>query len=251
MKSLITIYLLCFTVTTGCNIRPLEEGESGEIGRGVFYYQCINHTYDSACADFTTTPDFPLVMAKGAKFDMEFALDHNDGFDYLRVLSGSPNHISESAGVMTILQEGYSALFSVSGPNKIVDIVHLLGMPIEDVALVDGGWNGGEVEFSAIPEIILNTGETLPLRGVAVDEYGRSLAGLIDYKWTIDNEEVAMLGSNTTDSVFTLLGICQGSATLTVEVEEVVKQFAVLVKGESMDVENSDTELPMPQEVSK
>jgi len=239
MKISLTILGICFALSA-CNMRPSEEGESGEVGRGVFYYQGINYSYDSACYDYTSTPNFPLAVATGSKFDMEFAMDLNHGYDYLRVISGSPNHITEAAGVMTIEQDGFASLFSVSGPNEIVDIVHILAMPITDVALVTSSWSGGDVEFQAIEEITVEEGEVLELRGVALDEFGRSLSGLIEYTWSMDNKDVATLGANTTDSVFTLTGDSEGTTVLNMSVAGITKQFPVSVGNEESDTDTDD-----------
>jgi hypothetical protein len=223
------IFLMMLALASACNMRPSEEGESGELGRGVFYYQCVNYTYDSACYASTTTPDFPLALAVGAKFDMEFARDLNDGYDWLRVVPGSPNHVTEGGGMLTVQMDSFAALFSVVGPNEVVDVVHVLGMPIADVALVEGTWDGGDIEFQALDEITMDFGEILQLRGVAEDEYGRALAGLIDYQWTVEDISIAVLGSNTTDSVIQLEGMGEGITKLTVQAGDIIRHYTVEV----------------------
>ncbi len=225
----------------GCNMRPSLDGESGELGRGVFYYNCVNITYDSACFDTTETPNYPEVLAEGAMFDMEYALDLNDGYDTLKVIPASPNHVSEAGGVLTLEASDFVAIFSVEGPNQIVDIVHILGMPITDMAIVGSSWDGGNVEFQSIESIELEVGQTLKLRGVAMDDFGRALAGLIRYDWTVGDEEVIALGPNTTDSVFTLEGLTPGATTLIVDVGgSIEKEFLVEVTAEEIADDEDD-----------
>ncbi len=112
-----------------------DKGESGELGRGSFYYQCVNEINDAACAGESSPHLFPSVIAVGAWFDVTFRRD-SDEEETLRVIQGSPNHVVSDGGALGMLTESYAALLAMGRDNEVVDIIHVAGRPVS--ALVIG-----------------------------------------------------------------------------------------------------------------
>ncbi len=209
-------------------------GKRGEIGRGVFYYECTDSMYDAACLGEPYEPDFPDAIAVGALFDMKFVRDANEGAGTLRVVEGSPIHIVREDGAMSIQKAGYAALLAMVGV-KPVDIIHVFGQNLSDITLVVSVEGLFGPSYESIDKITLEPGEILQLQGIPKNDEGRSLAGLLQYDWNVADSTIAKLGDDATQSVVQIEAIDSGTTHLTVGIGDIVQQFEIEVTGSNTD----------------
>jgi hypothetical protein len=222
----------CESIPEEWNPPDNDHGQEGDLGKGFFFYVCVDEKYDPACLDMEVTdhyPEFPKVIAVQSLFDLEYIKDSGDAC--AGIAGGSPNHIVDNGVALESLKAGYAVLVAYNWIDTAYDIVHILAEPVSSVCIIDNSIGA----FEPIETIELEQGGSMELRGIPSDEQSRRLAGLLAYKWIIEDPEVAELKGDETRSVVTVKGMQQGHTTLTVEVGGIALQVDIEVGGEEGD----------------
>ncbi len=235
------VFILFMLAFVACDDED-DHGESGELGRGRFYYQCVNRTYDVACHGQEQPEAFPKAIAIQGHFDMAYVSNSDKDDSSLWVIGGSPNHVFQEGGALSIHEQVDVALLAMTTKSRAMDIMHVFAREVATVDLVTTPYVGPD-DWERIEDVEIEIGNSLSLRGVAKDDLGRPLAGVLAYRWTIQDPSIAELGSDTTHSVVKIEALKRGQTIITVEVNAISMQYDLVVTDINTDLDGgTDTD---------
>jgi len=227
-------------------------GTIGDTGYGIFHYVCIdegdavcvcNDNGVDVCAPATpvdlnaVSPDLgvsgqiPASIAVGGRFDLDYYGPLPDGMP-VEIVPACTDVVSTTGGYR--FTSPATVAFLARNPQGITaDFVHVSASAIE---ALDVWWSEQRVQSFDLEQ----PGAETVVAVLPVDADGVSLAGSLSYTWSISDEAVALLapvGSVdppdpgmviTTDEV-RVVGMAEGEAVLSVEVEDFSAQVTVTV----------------------
>ena len=196
--------------------RPDNPEKRGELGVGVFRYECINST-DPFCPDGLEATDFPDRIGEGSLFDMSFSGPANV------LVPASPEHVEVESDAFRAIAQGSVALLAQNeGRNQVVDFIHLTIARAFELRLAaqDGD--------DPTEELVVGDSEVVRARAVSLG--GATLAGVRTFEWTSSDESVAILETSTYSAVKTVRGVAPGDATITVTSGELSVDLELTVR---------------------
>jgi hypothetical protein len=179
----------------------LSCGDDGEYwGEGGSYshaYTCISMD-DLACEDApgSLTTGLPRVVAVGGRFKLS----------YYSGLPASPLMIERNGDELQFIRPGYGAILGSSGGAS--GFVHLKAAHVASLEL------DSSLDISGGSEVAVNG--RVRLTATPYDAEGERLAGLVRYRWSVDDESVVHI--TRAGRTIELTALSPGVATVRVEV---------------------------------
>lgn len=210
----------------GCEFsEPSPPSTQGELGQGRFEYVCVTGQ-DVHCAGA-----FPSRIAVGGKFQLEFVWN-SDGHALPRLDAVSPGMLTLENRVFQARIAGTAGVVARTSAGDVVDLLHLLLMPVAAVQL-DGAALDGTVTMTV--------GQSLQVSAVPLDDNHAALAGSLDYAWDTTEDAVFTVTAAPGDRHAALFAVAPGTAAVTVLVGETsAHAFSVVVLGDD-DGSTGDT----------
>ena len=203
----------------------------GELGVGVFLYQCPT-SGDPFCDGGTGVGDeFPRAFALGGRINLQY--DWRDDDEHLtdpppQLQSASPSLLTRDGDGFTALTTGHAAILAVTGNNEVVDLIHLHIREVDALQVVPAELT----DAAPLQELTLSAGSTSELQALAVDTDRVLLGGVLGHTWTsADPAVLAVVAGGDTGRVRIEAGIA-GTTTLTVAHDTVSVQLVITVEGE-------------------
>lgn len=218
---------VCLAVTvllgTACDVDP-ESGETpGELGEGVFRYECVDGQ-DVACNGSTIASTFPTAVATNSSFDLAY-----DPFDTTSAGSAfviepvAEKIVSSSGDAFRAHAAGTTAFLArQTADGALIDFVHLR---VENVSALSVVADAGSSLSTK-----LSVGEEALLVVTALGADGAALAGSMKYTWTTSDDAVLSLGLVSEGRDMEIVAESPGSAELRVESGGVSKTLAFTVE---------------------
>jgi hypothetical protein len=205
----------CVLMLSACSDTADEPNEErGELGRGVFSYECFGET-DLACR--SGSPAFPSGIAVGGRFQV----DYDPGQGVSPSIIPASDSIAELPGGFQMLRPGYAALFAVDGNRLVEDLVHLRGAVIDEIRVsVDGGL--------PVSTLRVEAGGARALSAIPVDEYDVPLAGALSYEWSSEDDSIAFVETLEAVDQVQVRGVSEGTTQLLIVVGDT--EFALPVE---------------------
>ena len=227
-----TPYLLVLGLTACSDSYTHEPGPAyGELGVGVFLYQCPT-SGDPFCDGGTGVGDeFPRAFALGGRINLQY--DWRDDDEHLtdpppQLQSASPSLLTRDGDGFTALTTGHAAILAVTGNNEVVDLIHLHIREVDALQVVPAELT----DAAPLQELTLSAGSTSELQALAVDTDRVLLGGVLGHTWTsADPAVLAVVAGGDTGRVRIEAGIA-GTTTLTVAHDTVSVQLTITVEGE-------------------
>lgn len=198
-----TVLMSC-ACTCGHPCADSSQGTTlGELGNGVFVYQCVDAS-DHVCDPQSDTPrNFPELVGLGGSFGMTYTpTDATIGSISVR----SPTSlVEEDGGLFTAMETGWAAIGAYRG-DELMDVVHVqIVVP--------------ELQITSDASASIPVGGTLRV-GVDARSADVPVAGALPYVWSSSNPGIARLSEDSDPSRVKLTGVSEGSVTLTVDAVE-------------------------------
>lgn len=219
---------VCLAVTalcgTACNDVDPESNETpGELGEGVFRYECVDAA-DEACDGATTASAFPTAVATNSSFDLAY-----DPYDPSSVGSAfaiepvAEKIASQSGDGFRAHAAGTTAFLArQTSDGALIDFVHLRVASVTSLSVL-------AVDDPSL-STTLDVGEAHLLLVSPVGEDDATLAGSMKYTWTTSDAAVLSLGLVSEGREMEIVAEAPGSAELRVETGGVSKTIAFTVK---------------------
>jgi hypothetical protein len=214
-----------YTVT----LSQLGDPVPGELGHGLFYWQCTLSS-DRSCEDPNEgAAYFPDGAALGSKFELQYQAD--DSGLYLPVRSGSSHMTMGLAGEFTAVLPGFASGV-VYRDDQVYDFLHLEIRPVVELRMTTEGMPSGDLSMDDTAQIMVH----------AVCDGGPCGGGL-PYQWSVDQPDVLELTSPLgPDDEVRVRALSPGLATVTV-VADTVGVIQIEVLGDtSIETEETGTE---------
>jgi hypothetical protein len=230
-------------LTPGCGDGALD-GTLGEIGEGVFRYDCVADG-DARCnttnavdatalgADLGIDPELPGAVAVGARFDLSYLGDYITGDGdplFLDVVSARKDVVSDSGGFI-VEEPGTYAFLAHNPQGYVADFVHLDAVAISELEIWHEEQRKNEVE-------LVELGET-NVAVVASSDRPMALAGGLGYAWSSSDDTIVGIdsvgsigtpnGVEINDDEIRVVALAAGTAILTVSVDGISKELTVTV----------------------
>lgn len=199
-----------------------DSGRSGELGRGLFFYECDNNPDDAFCDRDALDREFPAAVAVGAHFKVDYEPENSTA--YVDLVSGCLDCMERSADGFTMSAEGRAPLLAENSLGEIYDVLHIEAKAASALVMrVDGeGWPDGE--------LLLIGGATHELGVTPQAADGTELGGALDYTWEIADESVVQLMSSGERNDVELRAVAAGQTTVTVTSGDLRLELPVNVK---------------------
>jgi len=199
-----------------------DSGRSGELGRGLFFYECDNNPDDAFCDREAYDREFPAAVAVGAFFKIDYSPE--DSAAHVDLVSGCLDCMERTPDGFRMTTEGRAPLLAENGSGEIYDVLHVDAKLATALVLrVDGdAWPQGE--------LVLVDGSTHDLDATPQAADGTELAGALDYEWSIADESVVALMSSGERNDVELRAMAVGQTTVTVRSGDVSFEIPVNVK---------------------
>ena len=202
-------------------------GRTGDLGHGVFYYQCQTDQ-DPICPEGSTTMQgcartsanptgvqcFPSSVAVGGRFRIQYAPNGSAeqvGNPVLRTVSG--DYMSALGdGSFKALKTGYVGIYSQSTVDStLVDYTLVKINPISALRISD------TTTKKAVPtNILLTRGASAAYKIAAFDSNSQPLAGAIEsFVWETSDARTVALQDEPHTATMHVSAVAAGSATLT------------------------------------
>jgi hypothetical protein len=213
------------------------------MGNGYFSYWCLDVDDDYACHGSETShlEGMSRKIAVGAAFDVEFAVDEESEHAGLATtpLSASPSRLEETMdGNLRLLVPGFTALIMIDWRDRAVDFYHLTGAAVAALEIFTEGsfWQDEEL----VEDLALEQGAAASLHAVPLDDDGDSLAGTLEYTWSVDDATVIEIVESERGRRKEIVALAPGEVTLTISAGGVSAEVEVTVH-EAADA-GTDTE---------
>jgi hypothetical protein len=214
----------------------------GELGAGDFVYVCVGDS-DPLCANGAVAETFPERIAVGARFGLDYNPNDTLFSDGVGLRLDAPNAavVRRDLDAFFIQQAGYQVFLAVTNESEVIDIQHILAANIDRIAV-------RTMDSQDLDTIELSPGESITVEAVPQDALRSTLAGSLDYTWTIEDESIAAVASVDEDFDVTIEAAALGSTVLTIETAGFSQQvFIDVADGETQDTEGSDTDAFDPE----
>ena len=233
--------VVCLLFSASCTDQD-DEGQTGELGRGTFYYQCVDDVYDLACHGSSGMPQFPSAVAVGGSFNLDYVRTEGADQITISVIGGSPNHVLYEGGTISLQTEADAALLAMTTKNRAMDLIHVTALEPNSLELVSSAWDAPQ-DWEIITEVTVESGSFEVVRGITRDVFGRALAGVLQFNWEVDNTAVAALEYDTNHSVVRIDGVGAGQAHLIGTAAGIVRTFDIIVTDNDTDIDGgTDTD---------
>lgn len=208
------------TALTACDLN--DSGRSGELERGLFFYECDNNPDDAFCDRPAFDREFPAAVAVGAAFKIDYA--PNSGANHVDLVSGCLDCMKRTSDGFVMSEPGRAPLLVETGLGEIYDVLHIEAKAAAELVVrVDGEpWPDGE--------LLLVGGSLYELNATPQAADGTELGGALDYTWQIADESVVELMSSGERNDIELRAVGEGQTTVTVSSGELSFEIAVDVK---------------------
>lgn len=221
--ALTTRSLALATLVVAAACTPLEDDRParlGELGAGTFRYTCVGDS-DPFCANGFVADTFPERFAVGGRFNLAFLPDGSDQ-EVPLVVPGARDSVNSEGMSFRFSRAGYAVFLALESTSTVVDLKHLYGADIASIAvLTDDSQELGMLE--------LEPGEDLDVIAEPRDEQRSTLAGSLDYTWTIDDPETAEVLSIDMDRDITIRGVSDGETTLRIVTDMFEQEVRIVV----------------------
>jgi hypothetical protein len=206
---------------TGCDLTG-PTGRSGELERGVFFYECDGASDDAFCDDPPYQREFPAAVAVGATFKVDY--EPEDETAHVDLVTGCLDCMERTADGFVMGSEGRAPLLAENGQGEIYDVLHIEAKAASELVVrVDAeAWPDGELV------LMDDTMHDLQATPRAAD--GTELGGALDYSWAVADESVVQLTSSSDRNDVELLAVAPGTTTVTVTSGELQFELTVSVK---------------------
>lgn len=234
-----TSYVLALGLTACSDTYDPNPGPKyGELGVGVFLYECPS-SGDPFCSDGTgTAGKFPQAFALGGRINLEY--DWRDDDEHIgdpppQLQSASPSLLTREGDGFTAAATGYAAVLAVTGNNEVVDLVHLHIREIDELQVVPADQHAA----APLQQLTLDRGDERELQAIAVDSDSVLLGGVLGHTWTSADPTIVAVVAGGDSGRVRVEALQSGTTTLTLVHDELSVQLTVTVEGE--DDETSST----------
>jgi hypothetical protein len=202
-------------------------GVRGELGQGVFDYECVDET-DLVCEDFNTELAAGQDIALGAQFSMS-ARDAEDGSSLRVDLATSDRLDDRGRNIFEAIAPGYTAIMAFRG-DRLIDLLHVNVAEIGEVRFDVRHQDGEEIE--GVSALNLEVGREATIQAVPLPSTnGIELAGAIGYDWQSSNPTVLSITGSTNDNTVNVQAVGDGSVNLTITMGDATQTLTVAVAG--------------------
>lgn len=230
---------------TACGVGDPGTGSIGELGEGVFTYNCVGdgdavcnvtEAVDTAEVDFDLglNGEIPAAIAVGARFDLSFWGDvtTDEGeLLFVETVPASDEHVRIGGGFM-IEASGTFAFLARSPKGFVVDFTHLTAFDTSALEV----WH----EEQRVSSLSLLTGREIELAVVPRDVTGVALAGALPFTWQSSDESLLRIaavdsvgtpesGLEQNDDEVRIVAIAAGSAELSISAGDVQQIIVVTI----------------------
>ena len=195
----------------------------GELGAGDFLYVCVGDS-DPLCAQGSVAETFPERIAVGGRFALDFNPNDTIFSDGVALRIEAPNEtlVKAELGSFSIEEAGYQVFLAVSSESEVVDLQHILAANIERISV-------RTMDSQDLDTIELALGESITVSAVPQDRLRSTLAGSLDYAWSITDPEIADVATVDEDFDVTIEAVSEGVTTLIVEAGGFAQEVTVEV----------------------
>ena len=230
-----TSYVLALGLTACSDTYDPNPGPKyGELGVGVFLYECPS-SGDPFCSDGIGTGDeFPQAFALGGRINLEY--DWRDDTEHIgdpppQLQSAAPSLLTREGDGFTALATGYAAVLAVTGNNEVVDLVHLHIREIDELQVVPADQPGA----APLQQLMLARGDDRELQAIAVDSDSVLLGGVLGHTWTSADPTIVAIVAGGGSGRARIRAFQSGTTTLTLAHDTMSVQLTVTVEGEDDD----------------
>jgi hypothetical protein len=216
-----------------CGAFNSSTGREGDLGNGVFAYNCQDDSdptcpsgktsipgcdsYQGYKAAGTGTNCFPSSIAVGGKFRVQYYanpdLVQSTGNPTIRAVS-SDYLESAGDGIFLAKKAGWDGVVATSTVNsQVVDYTILRITPIATLKLRD---DAGQ---PATTSITLRVGVSTAYHVIAEGNLTEPLAGAINFTWASTDQTIVKLMKGNPTAAMTLQGLAAGKATISVKTD--------------------------------
>jgi hypothetical protein len=201
-------------------------GTLGELGNGVFSYQCVGDG-DAACEGLAVGKPLDQPIAVGSRFGLSFQATEGGSARIEPASRELIEPVSTRRDTFEALRPGAVAMLALRG-DRAVDMLHVLVFDIADLR-VDLQSDGSGAMETAITGVTLPVGGSAALLASPRAEDGELLVGHLPYSWSTPDPAIATLAAAPNDNAIVIEGAGQGSTMLTVTVGERSRSITVEV----------------------
>ena len=237
-QTLALITALTALTAPGCVLDPDADdrpSRPGELGAGDFLYVCVGDS-DPLCAEGSVAETFPERIAVGGRFALDF--NPNDTFfsDGVGLRIEAPNETSVRAelGSFSIEQAGYQVFLAASNESEVVDLQHILAANIERISV-------RTMDSQDLDTIELALGESITVSAIPQDRLRSTLAGSLDYAWSMTDPNIADVATIDEDFDVTIEAVSEGVTTLIIEAGGFSQEVTVEVSIDGPATTGTDT----------
>jgi hypothetical protein len=211
------------TIETGDEAGPESDPRPGELGQGVFIYECVNND-DPVCPDALMADTFPEQVATGSIFDVSFEQTAPDApQSAIEISSGSDTYISDLGTAFRANQAGWGVLLARRTVDGLtLDILHLTIVDLAEIEITQPN--------SDAPLIVMQADQEQELRATPMADNGMVLGGALDFTWTSSDASVVQPMLASPSAFMRIVAGIAGQATLTVEAEGQSAQLDITVQ---------------------
>jgi hypothetical protein len=227
-----TSYVLALGLTACSDTYDPNPGPKyGELGVGVFLYECPS-SGDPFCSDGTgVAGQFPQAFALGGRINLEY--DWRDDDEHIgdpppQLQSASPSLLTRQGDGFTAVAPGYAAVLAVTGNNEVVDLVHLHIREVHALQVVPADQLGA----APLQQLRLERGAERELQAIAVDSDSVMLGGVLGHTWTSADPTIAHVVAGGDSGRVRIEALESGTTTLTVVRDAMSVQLTVTVEGD-------------------
>jgi hypothetical protein len=218
---------------SACGSLGESSGREGDLGNGVFAYNCqdpsdptcpVGKTSIPGCDSYqgyqsagTGTNCFPSSIAVGGKFRIQYYANPNlvqsTGNPTIRAVS-SDYLETAGDGIFLAKKPGMDGVLATSTVNsQIIDYTILRIAPIANLKLRD---DAGQ---PATTSITLKVGAQTTYHVLAVGSLTEQLAGAINVTWTSADPTIVKLVTGNPSAAMTIQGVAAGNSTISAKTD--------------------------------
>ena len=208
----------------------------GELGAGDFLYVCVGDS-DPLCAEGSVAETFPERIAVGGRFGLDFDPNDTIGSDGvgLRIEAPDETSVRTELGTFSIEQAGYQVFLAVSNESEVVDLKHMLAANIERISV-------RTMDSQDLDTIELALGDAITVSAIPQDRLRSTLAGSLDYAWSMTDPSIAAVATVDEDFDVTIEAVAEGVTTLVVEASGFTQEVMVEVTLDGPASTGTDTD---------
>lgn len=201
-----------------------DTGRTGELDRGLFFYECDNNADDAFCDRGTLDREFPAAVAVDAFFKVDY--EPTDSGAYVDIVSGCLDCMERTSDGFVMHAPGRAPVLAENGQGELYDVIHIEAKATAELVVrVDGEpWPDGE--------LVLVDGRTYGLNVTPQAADGTELGGALAYTWELGDETMVELMSSSERNDVELRAAGPGQTTVTVTTGTLRMEIPVRVKEE-------------------